>query len=225
MKRPALILLLLTSILQAGDLKFEKDIYEAHAGFKDIEVTNDFKFTNTGSKPIKIKHVEPGCSCITVEFLYGKATYGTGESGVMRVRFKLDNSQGTIDKPIGIFLATDPDDQPSTQVTFRIHIPIAVSLDKKTLNWDIDSQPETQSIRVNMNYDKPVHVTSVSTTDTNFSTEIVTIEKGKTYDVRVTPKSTSKGGLSAILIQSDIEIDRFRSQQAYARILRPAAEP
>jgi hypothetical protein len=225
MNRLALLLLSLTAALQAGDLKFEKDIHEARAGFMDSEVSSDFKFSNTGSKPIKIKHVEPGCSCITVEFLNGKATYGAGESGVMRVRFKLDNSQGTADKPIAIFLATDPDDKPSTEVTFRIHIPVAVSLETKTLNWNIGSEPETQSIRVNMNYDKPVHITSVTTTDTNISTEIVTIEKGKSYDVRVTPKSTSKGGLSAILIQNDIEIDRFSSQQAYARIISPTAKP
>lgn len=219
-----LIFLFLTAILQAGDLKFEKDIYEAKAGFKDTEVISDLKFTNTSSKAITIKHVEPGCTCVTVEFFGGKATYSAGESGVMRVKFKLDNAQGTVDKPILIYLASDPEDEPSTEVTFRIHIPIAVSLDTKTLSWNINSKPETKTLRVTNNYDKPVHITSVSTTNENITTEIVTIDDGESYEIRVTPKNTATGGLCVILIESDIEIERFRSQQAFARIMSPPVE-
>ena len=224
MNRFYIIFLFLTAILQAGDLKFEKDIYEAKVGFKDAEVISDFKFTNTSSKAITIKHVEPGCSCVTVEFFGGKTTYIAGESGVMRVKFKLDNVQGTVDKPILIYLSNDPEDQPSTKVTFRIHIPIAVSLDTKTLSWNINSKPETKTLRLTNNYDKPVHITSVSTTNENITAEIVTIEDGKSYEIRVTPKSTAAGGLCIILIKNDIEIERFRSQQAFARIISSPVE-
>jgi hypothetical protein len=221
MKLLSLILLALCVTLQAGDLKFEKDIYEANIDLKDTEITREFKFTNTGSKEIKIRHVEPGCSCVTVEFLNGQSTYAAGESGVMRAKFKLDTSQGTIDKPILVYLATDPEDKPSSQVTFRIHIPIAIALEPKTLNWDINSKTETKSIRVTCNYEKPVQITSVSLTSENFSSEIVTVEAGKSYDVRVTPKSTATGALCMIGITTDIELERFRSQQAYARIVKP----
>ncbi len=142
----------------------------------------------------------------------------------MRVKFKLDNAQGTVDKPILIYLASDPEDEPSTEVTFRIHIPIAVSLDTKTLSWNINSKPETKTLRVTNNYDKPVHITSVSTTNENITTEIVTIEDGESYEIRVTPKNTATGGLCVILIENDIEIERFRSQQAFARIMSPPVE-
>jgi hypothetical protein len=142
----------------------------------------------------------------------------------MRVKFKLDNAQGTVDKPILIYLANDPEDKPSTEVTFRIHIPIAVSLDTKTLSWNINSKPETKTLRVTNNYDKPVHITSVSTTNENITAEIVTIEDGKSYEIRVTPKSTATGGLCVILIENDIEIERFRSQQAFARIMSSPVE-
>lgn len=225
MKLLSLILLALCATLQAGDLKFEKDIYEANIDLKESDITREFKFTNTAAKAIKIRHVEPGCSCVTVEFLNGKSEYAAGESGVMRVTFKLDTSQGTVDKPILIFLTTDPEDKPSSKVTFRIHIPIAIALEPKTLNWDIKSKPETKSIRVTCNYEKPVQITSVTSTSENFSTEIVVVEAGKSYDIRVTPKSTEKSELCMIGIRTDIEIERFASQQAYARIVTPIAKP
>jgi hypothetical protein len=142
----------------------------------------------------------------------------------MRVKFKLDNVQGTVDKPILIYLSNDPEDQPSTKVTFRIHIPIAVSLDTKTLSWNINSKPETKTLRLTNNYDKPVHITSVSTTNENITAEIVTIEDGESYEIRVTPKSTAAGGLCIILIKNDIEIERFRSQHAFARIISSPVE-
>jgi hypothetical protein len=222
MKLAPLIFFVLTAILQAGDLKFEQDIYEANIGVKDDEVVRDFKFTNTSSKAIKIKHVEPGCSCVTVEFLNAKATYGAGESGVMRVKFKLDNSQGTVDKPIGVYLELDPEDKPSTVVTFRIHIPTVIALEPKTLNWDLNSNPEPKSIRVKIDYEKPVHVTKLSSSNQNFSTEIVTVEEGKSYDVRVTPKSTATQGICLIGIETDIDIEKYQRQQGFARIVSPA---
>ena len=222
MKLAPLIFFVLTAILQAGDLKFEQDIYEANIGVKDDEVVRDFKFTNTSSKAIKIKHVEPGCSCVTVEFLNAKATYGAGESGVMRVKFKLDNSQGTVDKPIGVYLELDPEDKPSTVVTFRIHIPTVIALEPKTVSWDANSKPEPKSIRIKINYEKPVKITKLSLSSENYSAEIIPVEEGKTYDVRITPKSTAIQGICLVGIETDIDIDKFQKQQGFARISSPA---
>lgn len=225
MKLLPLIFLTLSAILHAGDIKFEKDLQEAHINLKDTTASSDFKFTNTGSKPIKIHKVEPDCSCVTVEFLNGKATYAPGESGVMRATFKIDNTQGVADKIIGVWLTGDPEEKPSSQITFRIHIPIAVSLEPKTVSWDINAKPEPKSIRVNINYDKPVHVTEVSASDSNYTTEIVPVVEGKSYDVRITPKSTAVGGICVIGIKNDIEIEKYRSQQGFARIATPTKQP
>lgn len=222
MKLTSLIFFVLTAISHAGDLKFEQDVYEANIGVKDDEVVRDFKFTNTSSKAIKIRHVEPGCSCVTVEFLNGKATYGAGESGVMRVKFKLDTSQGTVDKPIGVYLHPDPEDKPSTIVTFRIHIPIVTALEPKTVSWDLNSKPEPKSIRLKINYEKPVKITKLSLSSDNYTSEIVTVEEGKTYDIRITPKSTATLGICLVGIETDIDIDKFQRQQGFARISSPA---
>ena len=85
--------------------------------------------------------------------------------------------------------------------------------------------PEAKSIRVKIDYDKPVHITKVSSSGENFTTEIVTVEDGKTYDVKVTPKSTATIGICIIGIESDIDLQKYRAQQGFAKVMRPTTKP
>jgi len=225
MRRILPIFLFLIANLQATVLKFENSLQEAHVAIDDTEVVREFKFTNTGSKEISIRNADAGCSCIGVEFLNSKSTYTAGETGVMRVTFKIENFQGIVDKTVLIWLADDPDEKPSSQATLRIHIPIAISLEPKTLNWEQNASSDPKSIRVKIDHGKPVHVISASSSSENFSTEIVTLEKGKSYDIRVTPKSTATLGICVIRIETDIDIEKFKTQQGFARIVSPNTEP
>ena len=222
MKSFAFIFFALTAILHAGSVKFEKDIYEAHAGIKEEVITREFKFTNASDKTIKIRDADAGCTCVAVEFLAGKTTYAAGESGVMRVAFKVENAQGQVDKTVLVWLEGDPDEKPSSQVTFRVHIPIAIALEPKTLSWDLNSKPEPKSIRVKIDYEKPVHLKKISLSNENYTSEIIPVEEGKAYDVRITPKSTATPGLCMVGIETDIDIDKFQRQQGFARIVSPA---
>jgi hypothetical protein len=219
MKSFASIFFALTAILHAESVKFEKDLYEAHAGIKEELITREFKFTNASEKTIKIRDADAGCTCVTVEFLAGKTTYAAGESGVMRVTFKVENAQGTVDKKVLVWLEGDPDEEPSSQVTFRIQIPTAIALEPKTLSWDLNSKPEPKSIRVKIDYEKPVHIKKISVSNENYTSEIIPVEEGKAYDVRITPKSTATPGLCLIGIETDIDIDKFQRQQGFARIV------
>jgi hypothetical protein len=219
MKSFAFIFFALTAILHAGSVKFEKDLYEAHAGIKEELITREFKFTNASEKTIKIRDADAGCTCVAVEFLAGKTTYAAGESGVMRVAFKVENAQGTVDKKVLVWLEGDPDEEPSSQVTFRIQIPTAIALEPKTLSWDLNSKPEPKSIRVKIDYEKPVHIKKISVSNENYTSEIIPVEEGKAYDVRITPKSTTTPGLCLIGIETDIDIDKFQRQQGFARIV------
>jgi hypothetical protein len=221
MKSFAFIFFALTAILHAGSVKFEKDLYEAHAGIKEELITREFKFTNASEKTIKIRDADAGCTCVAVEFLAGKTTYAAGESGVMRVAFKVENAQGQVDKTVLVWLEGDPDEKPSSQVTFRVHIPIAIALEPKTLSWDLNSKPEPKSIRVKIDYEKPVHLKKISLSNENYTSEIIPVEEGKAYDVRITPKSTATPGLCMVGIETDIDIDKYQRQQGFARIVSP----
>jgi len=219
------LLFALTAIAPATDLQFEKELNEVDVALDAKLVISEFKFTNAGSKPLKIRHADAGCSCLAVEFANSKATYAPGESGVLRATFEIGRYQGTVDKEIQIWLAGDPDEKPSSKVTLKIHIPVVVSLEPKTLKWEVNSPLETKTMLVEMNYPKPIHIKTVETSNSDFSVKLKVIEKGKTYAVEVTPRETVGQKLSIVRIETDLELEKYRLLQGFAVVRKTEEKP
>ena len=217
-----LLLLLLAAAAHASVLKFESELNEIYPDPNAIMVTSDFKFTNTSSESVKIREMDSGCSCLSVGVSGGKFTYAPGESGILRTTFEVGSFQGAVDKTVYLWLEGDPKEKPSSTIKLRIHIPVIIALEPKSLKWEVGSKVETKTIAVKMNYEKPIHIKSVSTSDPNFSLELVTVEEGKTYEIKITPKNTETSGLAIIRIETDADVKKQRAQQAFAGIYRPA---
>lgn len=213
--------LALASILPAASLKFEKDMVEVKASLDAKEVVVDFNFTNNSSETLKIKDTDAGCTCLSVAVSGGKVIYAPGESGTLRATFELGSFQGIIDKPILVWLDGDPDDRPSITVTMRVAIPVAIKLEPKTLKWELGAEGKPQTIDVTMNHIKPVHIISTTAANDLFTVKLITLEKGKHYQVEVTPLKTDSPGLSIIRIETDIEVEKQRIQQAFGVIRAP----
>lgn len=208
---------LVTSLAAAG-LKFDETLIEVHAPIESKTVTRDFKFTNTSKADVVIREADAGCSCLAVKVSGGKLAYGPGESGILRATFELGSFQGTVDKPINIWLKTDPDEKPSNTVTLRVHIPEIIKLSPRTLKWEMKSEPVTQVMEIEMDYEKPIHVESVTSSNPDFEAKLVTVEDGKRYQVEVTPKRTDVPSLAVLRIETDLDIQKHRIQQFFAAI-------
>jgi len=165
-----------------------------------------------------IREADAGCSCLAVQVAGGKLSYAPGEAGTLRAKFELGSFQGTVDKPINIWLQGDPDEKPSNTVTMRVHIPQIISLEPRTLKWETGSEPVMQVLEIGMDYEKPIHVKSVASSNPDFEVKLVTVEEGKKYQVEVTPKKTNTPGLSIIRIETDLEIKKHSIQQSFAAI-------
>jgi hypothetical protein len=214
---PAIFFLLAILPIRA-ELKFETPVIDADATLDATTLVREFKFTNTGTKPVKITQADAGCSCLAVEVAAGKFTYAPGESGTLRATFEIGNFQGTVEKPILIWLQGDREDAPSGKVTLRVHIPVIIALEPKTLKWEQGAPAEMKSIDVKMDYGKPIRITAVTASNENFSAKTVTVEEGKHYKVEVTPRSTATGGMGIIRIETDTDVEKQRIQQAFAVI-------
>lgn len=217
---PVILFLLATATIHA-ELKFETPVIDAEASLDATTLVREFKFTNTGTKPVKITQADAGCSCLGVSVAGGKFTYAPGESGTLRANFEIGNFQGTVEKPILIWLEGDREDKPSANVVLRVHIPVIISLEPKTLKWEQGASAEMKSIEVKMDYEKPIKVTSVTTSNANFTAKLVTVEEGKHYKVEVTPQGTSSGGFTIIRIETDSDVEKQRIQQGFAVITAP----
>lgn len=220
MKATCSILLALFQLATA-QLEFDSTLTEVHTAPDATTAVADFDFTNKGKQPINIKNVKPDCNCLGVEVKDGKFSYAPGESGSIRATFKMGNSIGIVNQSVAIWLEGDSKDQPSINLSVRIHIPELVSLDIKSLKWKVGGDKTPQSIQVTMHHTEPIHVTQISSTSEDFSLELITHQKGSRYEVVVTPKETDKSGMALIRIETDCSINKQKIHQAFAMVLKP----
>lgn len=214
--------LVLAVFTQAGGLEFTETLKEVDAGADATLVTTEFSFTNKGDKPASITKSDSGCSCLKIEISGGKLKYAPGESGVVRATFEMGNFSGTVDKMVALWIDDDPVDNPSTRLTVRVHIPVLVGLEPKTLKWDLGAKADPQIIRIQMAEGESIRVTGVSSSSESFACELKTVEKGEKYDLIVTPRNIDTPGMTVIRVETDCAISKHRVQQAFAVVRKPS---
>jgi hypothetical protein len=228
MKRLILCLgMLLMSPLHGAGLDFPATLKEIEAPADAKRVSADFEFTNRSNKKVRVAKYDAGCSCIAVGIKDAKLEYAPGESGLVRADFEMGNFSGTVDKAVALWLDDDPPEKPSVTLTIRVHIPVLVSIEPKTLKWDIGGDTSPQTIRITMNHSEPIRVKDITTSSKAFRPELKTIEEGKRYELVVTPLELSTPGLAIVRIETDCAVERHKVQQAFAVIRKPlnAAKP
>lgn len=229
--KPTLILwLALAAFVHAAALEFENLLLEVHAPADAATVTADFKFKNTSGKPATITKSDSGCSCLSVQVAGGKLKYAPGEEGLVRATFDMGNFSGTVDKMIGIWLNGDSPELPSVKITVRVHIPVLVALEPKTLKWTTGGKAEPQTLAVTMAEGQSIELLSVKSSSDLFTVETKMIEKGKRYELVVTPRSVDAPILGILRIETDSKIAKHRTQQAFAVVskqaqVEPAGKP
>lgn len=216
------IWLTLAAFTQAAGLEFTELLKEVNAAADVTTVTTDFNFKNTSDKPVTIAKSDPGCSCLKVEISGGKLKYAPGESGVVRTTFDMGNFSGTVDKMIALWLDNDPANKPSMTLTVRVHIPVLIALEPKTVKWDLGGKPDPQTIHIQMAEGKSIRVTGVKSSSPSFTCEVKALEEGKKYDLIVTPLEINAPGISVFRIETDCEISKHRIQQAFAVVRKPS---
>lgn len=211
----------LMAALQAGKLEFKETFKEIHAPADVKSVAAEFEFTNKTDKEVAISKYESTCSCMAVGVKGGKLRYAPGESGLIRAEFDMGNFSGEIDKVINLYLDDAPLDKPSVNLTVRVHIPVLVNLEPKTIKWDIGGKGDPQTIKITMNHTKPIKMTKITCSSEAFRTELKTVAEGKSYDLVVTPLALDKPSLAILRMETDCEIAKHRTQQGFAVVRKP----
>jgi len=213
--------------VHAAGLDFPETLKEIHAPADAKQVSADFVFTNHSDKAVRVVKFDSACSCMAVKIKDGKLLYAPGESGLLRADFDMGNFSGTVDKVVALWLDDDPEDKPSVTLTVRVHIPVLVSLEPKTLSWDLNGSAEPRTVSITMNDAAPIRVKAVTSSSPAFKLELKTIEEGKRYDLVVTPTEIGSPGLGILRIETDSALERHRLQQAFAVVRKPltAAKP
>ena len=204
----------------AGTLEFKELVKDQSVAIETTTVTTDFEFTNKTDKAVSIIKAELSCPCLAVQVSGGKMRYSPGESGVIRTIFEVGNATGSVEKAVPIFLDNDPPDKPSLNLRINFHIPVLVAVEPKTVSWDIGGNTGEKVIHIKMAEGTPINVTGVTLKD-SFKYDLKTIEKGVSYDLVVSPKSTDQPDLGIIRIGTDSKIAKQKVQQAFVVVRRP----
>lgn len=213
----------LLALARAGTLEFKEVFKEVHAPADVKTVTAEFDFTNRTNQEVTITKYESTCSCMAVAVKGGKLRYAPGESGLIRAEFDMGNFSGEIDKVIHLYLDKAPLDKPSLSLTVRVHIPVLINLEPKTLKWKIGGKAEARTIKIDMNHTKPIKVTKITCSSEAFKAELKTVTEGKAYELVVTPLAIDKSSLAILRVETDCDIVKHRIQQGFAVVSKPTA--
>ena len=222
MKTTLGIWLALAALIHAAGLDFVELSKEINAPADVTTVSADFEFTNQGEKPVTITKSDPGCSCVAVQVSGGKFRYEPGESGMIRATFDMTNFSGTVDKVVALWLDKDPVDQPSTLLKLKVNIPVLVTMEPKTLKWDLGGKADPQIIEITMMEGQKISVLSAKSSSDAFTCELKPVEPGKHYQLIVTPANVGVPGIGVFRIETDCKIKKHRTQQAFAVVRKPS---
>lgn len=207
-----------------AQLTFENPAQELHASADGEKLTCDFPFANKGGKTEEILTYEGNCSCIAVQLSEeGKRIYAPGEKGVLRAVFDLGTFSGTVDKHVAVRMMGDAVDAPSITLTVKIHIPVLVNLEPKSVEWSLGEEKLPKKFKVMMNDKVPVKVTSVTSSNADFVVSYSALVEGKEYEISVVPAVAAQNspGIAMLRVETDCTNTKQKNQMAFALIRSP----
>lgn len=92
--------MLVTKSFGQGVMQFNEDVHTFDAIIEGEQATHEFRFTNTGDKPIVISHVQPACGCTTPSWT--KDPVLPGKQGVITATYNSTGRPGPFNKTISV---------------------------------------------------------------------------------------------------------------------------
>jgi len=218
-----IIILILCAKAQSQNLTFDKLLKERTAPFNAKEILVDFHFVNTSGKEITITKFDAPCKCMFAE-LEGGVKVKSGRifkpdaKGVFKGRFVLEGFQGTIDKGIVVWLATDNPKEPSIKLVARATVPERFTITPSSLKWDRGGENKEKILSIIVNGDPAVHIKSLTCSNPNFKCEIITVKKGREYNVKIKPNRLEHPTMGVLWLMTDSKIHRDKMIQAFLMV-------
>lgn len=197
-----------------GQLAWETTEQTFNSKPQDKEVVAKYKFTNSGSKPIKIQNVRTSCGCTTAAL--SKTDYAPGESGEIEAKFTFSGRTGQQEKAITV----DTTDNPQQPTVLKLHVYIqeTFKIEPNVVFWRVGEQPDPKSIHIAIADDTSAKVVSVTSDNPALKVKLTEVKPGKEYEAQITPDSAAQPAVATLMIRTDYPPDNPETKYAYARI-------
>ena len=197
-----------------GDLKWEKPEQSFNATINDQSIVAHYKFTNTGSEPVKINDVKTSCGCTTAAL--PKTEYAAGESGEIEAKFQFGGRIGPQKKAIIVTTAHAPDKPTILQLFVNIEDPITIQ--PQFVVWHIGDRPNPKIIHIKVADNVTGKIVSATSDNPTIKTELRETKLAKEYNVEVTPTNVSQATSATILIKTDFPVENPQFRYGYVRV-------
>jgi hypothetical protein len=210
----SLFLLWLIAGSAFGQLTWETTEQSFNSKQQDKEVVAKYKFTNTGSAPIKIQNVRTSCGCTTAAL--SKTDYAPGESGEIEARFTFSGRTGKQEKAISVDTTANPN--VPTILKLHVYIQETVKIEPEVVLWRVGEQPDPKAIHIAIADDASAKIISVTSDNPALKVKLKELKPGKEYEAQITPENVTRPAAATIMIRTDYPADNPEAKYAYARI-------
>lgn len=178
--------------------------------------TVGYRFSNSGSEPITIVGLKPGCGCISGKL--DKKTYDPGESGVVHVTLNLEKRLGPQLK--GIAVKTSDNPMKPTKLYVSTTVPKTYVPSVKRLVWAPDEERVAKSCRIINAHKAPYRLVKAIPLREGLEVELKTIRENYEYELIVKPSSELKNILIPIAIHpaKPEGLDKVKTFTVYALV-------
>jgi Protein of unknown function (DUF1573) len=181
---------------------------------QDKEVVAKYKFTNSGTKPIKIQNVRTSCGCTTAAL--SKTEYAPGESGEIEAKFAFSGRTGKQEKAIMVATSANPE-QP-TILKLNVYIEEAIKIEPEVVLWRVGEQAGPKAIHIVIADSAPAKIVSVISDNPALKVNLTEVKSGKEYEAQIIPDSVAQPAAATVIIRTDYPPDNPQTKYAYARI-------
>jgi hypothetical protein len=196
-----------TVTLKPGEMptiKFDTQNWDFGKIAAGEEVAHDFWFTTTGTGPLEILKVKPGCGCTTAG-AYDRIIQ-PGESGRIPLKMHTARTSGKLAKSTQVF--TNIAGEGATiqiQILGETWLPIDVQPRSATLGrLSSEQAAKGQSVKLTVtnNLSEPAKIDNLKCTNPAFKADVRELTAGKTYELTIalapapTEKPYTKGNLA-----------------------------
>jgi hypothetical protein len=195
-----------------GQLQFQKDQIEFWPSYQEGSVIGRFVFANAGDYPVSIKKLETTCNCTTTRL--SQKTYQPGEVGEILATLDFENRQGPMIRPI--FVHTDDPTKQKITLSMKAQIPLLASIKPMAVFWKRGDKPKPKKIRIKFVPDSPIHLLEVKTKSKAIAAAFKTINKGREYEVTITPASTEAKFKASLDLVTDFSFRERNTVRVYA---------
>ncbi|MFN0130685.1 MAG: DUF1573 domain-containing protein [Verrucomicrobiales bacterium] len=197
-------------------LVFERDVASETSSPSADTHESQFVFKNAGSRPVTISEIQTTCGCLGASA--DKKTYQPGDSGVVTATIKLGSFEGEVIK--SIYVISDDPKAFKRMLQMKITIPRLMEISPEVTTWTVGEAPTAKKLTIKVLREEPIEVTAVSSTRQNMSVELRELEKGRSYEVILTPKTTAEPTLGAVKIETTCELNRYKNRLVFYNIVR-----